>query len=143
MAPLVYGTQLQKISGLEKKLAQDPAEKEVAAIFLKRAREYEARLQDIEGALQRERSQAQERVRKLKQQDADSALIVQASRELAALPKGCGTARERWVKAMAESYERAKPLGGMPPHSQPFAGDPDGSAQEQRSSATPDAISWP
>src|SRR6478735_3491185 len=130
MAPLVYGAQLQKISGLEKKLAQDPAEKEVAAIFLERAREYEERLRDVEGALQRERSQAQERVRKLKQQGADSAVIVQASRELAALPKDVVTARERWVKAMAESYERAKPLGGMPPHSQPFAGDPDGSAQE-------------
>src|SRR4051812_13428608 len=86
-APLVYGSQLQKISELEKKLAQDPAEKEVAAVFLQRAHEYEARLQDIEGAMQRERAQAQARIRALKSQNADSALIVQANRELAALPK--------------------------------------------------------
>lgn len=129
-APLVYGSQLQKISELEKKLAQDPAEKEVAAVFLQRAHEYEARLQDIEGALQRERSQARARIRTLKSQGADSALIVQANRELSALPKDAATAREHWVKAMHESYERAKPLGGVPPHTQPFAGDPDGSPEE-------------
>ncbi|RYF71098.1 MAG: hypothetical protein EOO22_13155 [Comamonadaceae bacterium] len=68
LAPLVYGAQLQKISELESKLAQDPAEKEVAAIFLKRAHEYERRLQDVAGALQSERSAAQERIRRLKSQ---------------------------------------------------------------------------
>jgi cation/acetate symporter len=130
LAPLVYGAQLQKISELEKNLAQNPAEKEVAAIFLKRAQEYEARLQDIEGALQRERSQAQRHLRELKSQSADSALIVQANRDLAALPKDAAAARERWTKAMHESRERAKPLGGLPPHSQPFAGDPDGTPAE-------------
>ena len=111
LAPLVYGAQLQKISELEKKLAQDPAEKEVAAIFLERAREYEARLQDVEGALQRERAQAQERVRQLKQQGADSAVIVQASRELAALPKDVATARERWTRAMARELRAGQAAG--------------------------------
>ena len=130
-APLVYGTQLQKIAQLEQKLADDPAEREVAGIYLKRAHDYEARLQDIEGALQRERSAAQARVRALKAQGADSALIVQASRELAGLPRDVGTARERWTRAMQESYERSRPLGGFPPHSQAFAGDPDGTPEQQ------------
>jgi cation/acetate symporter len=130
-APFVYGKQLERIAELESKLANDPAEREVAAIFLKRAKEYEARLADVEGALRRERAQAQERVRALKAQGADSAVIVQASRELAALPKDAATARERWTRAMHESYERAHPLGGLPRHSQPFAGDPNGSADEQ------------
>ena len=129
-APLVYGSQLQRISELESKLAQDPAEKEVAAIFLHRAHEYELRLQDVEGALQRERAQAQARMRALKSQGADSGSIVQASRELAALPRDAAIAREHWTKAMHESYERAKPLGGVPSHTQPFAGDPDGTPQE-------------
>jgi cation/acetate symporter len=132
-APLVYGAQIQKISGLEKKLEADPAEKQVAAIFLARAHEYEQRLRDVEGALQRERAQAKERIRRLKSQDADSALIVQANRELAALPRDLGAARELWVKAMHENYERAGLLGGLPPHSRPFAGDPHGSAQERES----------
>ena len=130
-APLVYGTQLQKIAELEKKLADDPAEKEVAAIYLKRGHEYEARLQDIEGALQRERSAAQAHIRALKAQGADSALVVRASRELAALPRDVASARELWTRAMHESYERSKPLGGLPPHSQAFAGDPHGTPAQQ------------
>jgi cation/acetate symporter len=136
LAPLVYGAQLQKISGLEKKLSEDPAEKEVAAIFLQRAHEYETRLQDVEGALQRERSAARERVRQLKSEGADSVLVTQANRDLAALPKDVVTARERWTRAMSESYERSRPLGGIPPHSQPFAGDPHGTAQEQEAFST-------
>jgi len=131
VAPFVYGAQLKKIAELENKLANDPAEREVAAIFLKRAQEYEARLSDIEGALRRERAQTQEKIRTLKAQGADWAVIIQANRELAALPKDAATARERWTRAMQESYERAKPLGGLPQHSKPFAGDPNGTPQEQ------------
>jgi len=131
LAPLVYGAQIQKISELETRLANDPAEKQVAAIFLARAHEYEARLRDIEGSLQRERAGAQERIRNLKAQGADSSRIVQANREFAALPKDAVTARERWTQALAESYERARPLGGIPPHSRPFVGEPGGSPEEQ------------
>ena len=131
IAPLVYGRQLQKISELERKLAADPAERQVAAIFLQRARDYEQRLTDVEGALARERATAKARIRELKAQGADSALIVRASRELAAMPKDANIAREVWLRAMRESYERATPLGGLPPHSQAFAGDPHGSAHEQ------------
>ncbi|MFC5497458.1 VC_2705 family sodium/solute symporter [Caenimonas terrae] len=131
LAPIVYGTQLQKIAQLERKLADDPAEREVAAIYLQRARDYEARLRDIEGSLQRERSAAQARVRTLKAQGADSALVVQASRALAALPRDAAGAREAWTRAMQESFERAGPLGGVPPHSQAFAGDPQGTPAER------------
>ncbi|WP_298924457.1 VC_2705 family sodium/solute symporter [uncultured Ramlibacter sp.] len=131
LAPLVYGKQIQKITELEKKLLTDPREIEVRAVFARRASEYQARLQDIEGALQRERSAAQERVRKLKAQGADSALIVQANRELAALPRNVAGARELWTRAVLESQERSGPLGGLPPHARPFAGDPDGTLAER------------
>ena len=130
-APLVYGTHLQQIAELETRLANDPAEKEVAAIFLHRAHEYEVRLQDVEAALQRERAAGQARVRELKMRGADSALVVQASRELAALPRDAAAARELWTRALQESQERARPLGGVPPHSQPFAGDPEGTPAQQ------------
>ena len=130
-APLVYGMQLHKISALEDRIANDPQEQEVAAIFLRRAREYELRLQDVAGALARERAAAQERVRQLKQQGADSAQVYAATRALAALPRDAATAREQWTRAMQESHERARPLGGVARHSEPFAGDPDGSLQER------------
>ena len=130
-APLVYGRQLQKIAELEDHLANDPKELEVRAVFAKRAKEYEARLADIEGALERERTQARERVRQLKAQGADSALVVQANRDLAALPKDKSSARELWTRLMQESIERSKPLGGFPRHSLPFAGDPDGTPDQR------------
>ncbi|MBC5785865.1 VC_2705 family sodium/solute symporter [Ramlibacter sp. USB13] len=130
-APLVYGMQLQKISALEERFANDPAEQQVAAIFLRRAREYQAKLRDVDAALAQERAGAQERIRLLKQQGADSAQVYAANRALAALPRDAASARELWTRAMHESYERAQPLGGVPRHSQPFAGDPGGSAAER------------
>ncbi len=131
LAPLVYGTQLRKISEMERRLAQDRAEQQVAATFLTQAHEYEARLRDVPGSLQREREAAKQTLRELKARRADSALIVKANRQLAAMPKDVTTAREQWTRAMHESYERAHPLGGVPPHSQPFAGDPHGTPAEQ------------
>jgi cation/acetate symporter len=130
-APLVYGAQLARISALEERFANDPKEQEVAAIFLRRAREYESRLQDVEGALARERADAQQRIRQLKREGADSAQIVAANRALAALPRDAASAREQWTRAMQDSYERAKPLGGVPRHSQPFAGDPEGTPAQR------------
>jgi cation/acetate symporter len=130
-APFVYGEQLQKISALEERIAHDPAELHVAAIFLARGREYEARLRDVEVSLARERTKAQARLRELKQQNADAEEIRQASRALGALPRDPASAREQWTRAMHESYERARPLGGVPRHSQPFAGDPNGTPQQR------------
>src|SRR6478672_2752647 len=135
-APLVYGAQLSRITELEARIAADPKEREVAAVFAQRARDYEARLQDVEGALQRERAAAQERIRQLKEQRADSAQVVQANRALAAVPKTPAAAREQWTRAMHESQERARPLGGAPPHTQAFAGDPDGTPQEREAFST-------
>lgn len=132
LAPLVYGEQIQKISELEKTLIDSPQEKQVRAEYLRRAREYEARLLDIDASLARERIALQERVRQLRQQNADVMLIMAASRELGALPKDVESARERWTRAMHENFERSKPLGGLPPHSQAFAGDPNGSPEEQQ-----------
>ena len=135
-APLVYGQQLPRISELESRVANDPAEQEVARIYLQRARDYEARLRDVEGSLRRDREAAQARVRELKQQGADSAVVVQATRDLAALPKTPAAAVEVWARAMNDSLERSKRIGGVPPHSKPFAGDPDGTPEQKKAFET-------
>lgn len=132
MAPAVYGEQISKIAELETQLLDSAAEHQVVQAYLRRAKEMEARLQDVEGALERERELGRERIRQLRAQNADVGLIVSASRELAALPRDVASARERWTREMHENYERAKPLGGLPPHSQAYAGDPDGTPEEQR-----------
>jgi cation/acetate symporter len=131
LAPLVYGKQLQKITEMERVLIESPAEQQVQAEYRRRAAEYAARLQDIEASLQRERTAAQQRIRQLKAQNADSARIVAANRELAALPRDEAGARDLWTRAMHESMERSKPLGGLLPHGQAFAGDPDGTPEQR------------
>jgi cation/acetate symporter len=130
-APLVYGAQLAKISALEQQFELEPAEQAVRAEFLRRARDYEERLQDVDAALARKRAAAQAHLRELKQAGADSEQIFLASRALAAVPRDPAAAREQWTRAMNESFERAGSLGGVPRQTQPFAGDPDGTADER------------
>lgn len=131
VAPLVYGGQLQRIGEIERELVASPAEREVQAEYLRRAQRYREWLADVEGSLQRERVDARQRVHRLKAQDADSERIVAAHRELAALPRDPAQAREQWTRALQENLDRARPLTGLPPHAQPFAGDPDGDPGQQ------------
>ncbi|MBW8461740.1 VC_2705 family sodium/solute symporter [Acidovorax sp.] len=132
LAPLVYGEQIGKIADLEAQLLDSPAEHQVVQAYLQRAKDFEARLQNVEASLAHEREKGRERIRALRAQNADVGLIVAASRELAALPRDANAARERWTREMRENYERARPLGGLPPHSQAYVGDPDGTPEEQR-----------
>ncbi len=132
LAPFVYGQQLQKITDLEEELLNSPAEKAVIDEFAKRARSFEAKLSNVEASLEVDRKALRDKVRLLNEQHAEESTIVMARRELAALPKDADTARERWLRAMQENLDRAKPLGGMPSHTKPFAGDPNGQVEEQR-----------
>jgi len=136
LAPLVYGQQLTKISEMERQLAASPAEQEVIREYARRAREYERRLQNVEAALHEERALLKERLRQLLEARADDESILMARRELALLPKDVPTARELWTRAMQENLGRARPLGGMPTHAQPFAGDPEGTPQERQAFQT-------
>lgn len=132
LAPLAYGSQLARIDALERKLMADPAEQEVREEFARRAWAYEARLVDVEQSLQSLRLELEEKIRALKARGADFATIAQARRQLQALPQDPEQAREQWRRAMQDNLERAKPLGGMPPHSQAFRGDPEGTPAEAR-----------
>ena len=131
VAPWVYGQQLDRISQLERDLMESPAEQQVIEIYAKRAKEYEEKLADVAQALETDRAYLKYRVKALMDLRASSEDIEAARRELALLPKTTAAAQEQWTRAMEESLSRAKPLAGMPPHVQAFAGQPEGSAQEQ------------
>ncbi len=131
VALVVYGKQIGKIADLEAGLLASPLEQQVVQAYLHRAQEYEARLGNVDKALEDERTDLQERIHRLRAQNADVGLIVAASRELAALPRDAAAARLLWERQMRENYARALPLGGLPPHAQPYAGDPNGSPQMQ------------
>lgn len=132
LAPFVYGQQLQKITALEQQLTESPAELQVIHEYARRARDYELKLQNVDASLESERKALRERIRLLNERHVDETTVVLARRELAALPKDAVSARERWTRAMQDNLDRAKPLGGMPTHAKPFAGDPQGSADEQQ-----------
>ena len=131
-APVVAGPQIGKIAQLEEGLLASEVEREVVAAYLERARDYEERLADVSAALAREREAARQRIQRLRAQNADVGLIVAASRELASMPRDEAAARERWTREMHANYERARALGGLPRHSQAFAGDPQGTPAERQ-----------
>ena len=131
LAPLVYGQQLQKISELEQRLMASPAEQQVIAQYARRAQELGLKLRNVEQSLDADRRALKDRHQRLVERRADDALVFAVRREIAALPKDAPAARERWMREMNDNLERAKPLGGMPQHAKPYAGDPDGNAQEQ------------
>ena len=132
LAPLAYGKQLEKIAALEKDLQASPKEREVQAEFQARARQYQRWLQDVEGSLREQRMLAQERVRELMVQNAPVERVVAARRALSALPKDATDAREQWTRAMKDSQDRSRFLGGLPPHTQAYVGDPNGSEAERQ-----------
>ncbi|NBQ86836.1 MAG: cation acetate symporter [Betaproteobacteria bacterium] len=135
LAPVAYGELLITISEQERKLAQSPVEQRVQQEYWRRAGDYAMRLQNVPNAMAAERSRIERRLSDLKARDADSRAIVNTYRELAALPRDEDTARERWTRAMHENLDRARQLGGMPPHLEPFgtasaSDDDDGAASD-------------
>ena len=126
VAPWVYGAQLSAIASIEKRLMDDPAELEVRREYAQRAKLYAMRLQDVDAAMVDLRQELEEKIRLLKAQGADFAIIAQVRRELLAVPNEASAARELWTRAKHDNLERARPLGGMPPHAQAFTGEPDG-----------------
>ncbi len=131
LAPLVYGQQLSKITALEKELSASPGEQSVQAAYRRRAAEYRAKLADVEAALIAERTEARDRVRLLKATGANALEVAEAQRDLQNLPANASAAREQWAKLIVDSEQRARPLGGLPPHGQAFAGDPQGTPTER------------
>lgn len=128
----VYGYQVQKIAELERDLAVDPKEQEVIEVLQARAQALGRKLEDVPAALAQERLEAQRQVARLKAEDAPLAQIQAAEKRLALMPRTADEARELWQRQKASDEARAKPLGGMPPHAQQFAGNPDGTPAEQR-----------
>ena len=128
---VVYGAQLQKVTALEQKLLDDPKEREVIALYQAQADDYARRLQDVPAALTAARSTAEAELAALKAENAPVAQIQAAERALSRLPGNETEAAEAWSAARATAESRARPLAGMPRHAQQFAGDPDGTPQEQ------------
>jgi cation/acetate symporter len=128
----VYGYQLQKVTEAEKRLIDDPKEKEVIAAFKAQADGFAAKLKDIPTALEADRAAAQKKVADLKAANAPAADVQAAEKALAAVPADAAAAKKAWEAAQKASADRAKPLGGMPRHANQFAGDPNGDEKAKK-----------
>ena len=131
IAPFAYGQQLQKITQLEEQILHSPAEQEVIAIYQERVRQFDAKLIDVEAALRLEKTSLRNQLQDLGDTSADQAKAMALRRQIAALPRETEAARLMWSRQREETLEHAQPLGNLHRHTQAFAGDPQGSAQEQ------------
>jgi cation/acetate symporter len=127
----IYGYQLQKVSEAEKKIMADPKEQEVIAIFKARAAEFDAKLKDVPAALAADKAAAEAKLAELRGANAPAADVEAAAKTLAGLPANEADAKTAWTAGKAANEARAKPLAGMVPHAQQFAGDPDGDEKAQ------------
>ena len=128
----IYGMQLQKITERENQLKADPKELEVMAVFKAQSDALAAKLKDIPTALAADRAAADAKLTELKVANAPAADVQAAEKAVAAIPKNEADAKKAWTAAKTGADARAKPLGGMPPHAQIFAGDPNGDAAAQK-----------
>jgi len=128
----IYGYQLEKVTALEKKLAADPKELEVREVFKQRSAALAEKLKDPAAALAADKAAAEKRVADLKAANGAVADIAAAERDLAGLPADAAAARAAWTRAKATADAKSRPLNGMPPHAQQYAGDPDGDAAAQK-----------
>lgn len=131
LAPLAYGQQLNKIAVLEQQFRGSAAEQEVVRQYAQRAQVLAQKLEDVDAALLAERQSLRAELRKQLADGTDGQRSLALRKALAQLPKDSAAAREQWSREQADYLERAQALGGMPAHTVAFAGDPDGTPQEQ------------
>jgi len=128
---LIYGQQLEKITEREKELTQDNAEVQVQMIYRHQAGVLRDKLDDPANALVYDRYLAENYLEALREFNGLASEIAEAEKDLSRLPRDEASARALWERQLVELDKKSLPLNGMPPHAQPFAGDPNGSPQEQ------------
>ncbi|MGI9135015.1 MAG: VC_2705 family sodium/solute symporter, partial [Rhodoferax sp.] len=124
------------IAAMEQDLVDSSKERQVTNEYAKRAIALERKLQDVEGSLQADRQELRNKLQAASASKIEQGQSVSLRRELAALPKDAAGARELWGRAMLDYEERAMPLGGMPRHTLPFAGDPNGAEGDRHAFET-------
>ncbi|QAZ38038.1 cation acetate symporter [Methylibium sp. Pch-M] len=128
----IYGAQLQKITAKEAQLKADPKELEVIAAFKQRAEGADTKLKDVPAAMAADKAAAEQKLADLKGANAPLADVQAAEKALAALPATEADAKKAYTAAKTANEARAKPLAGMPPHAQQYAGDPNGDEKAQK-----------
>jgi len=120
---LVYGQVLEKVTQLEQRLFDMPAEIEVRQLFHDRADRYAEKIMQLPNSLNNERESLSAQINQLKASDAQMKDIVALERLRRDLPHDPDQARVRWESAMFLAVERSKPPIH---HAEAFPGADDG-----------------
>lgn len=127
---VAYGSVLPKLNAAEKRLADDPKEKEVSAIFQARADDYDQKLKNLPRSWEEGRIDAQHHIEDIKRDThASLAEIKNASRALSAYPKTVEEAERKWNDAKNYNLARAQPPVSQ---TEPFAGKDEETADIKR-----------
>jgi cation/acetate symporter len=128
VAPVMYGSVLEKLSEKENELFADAAETEVRRQFAHRANDYRAKVAHLPESLDIERRVLIERLNQLRLENAPAREIAQTERALRDLPRTPEQARAVWERARAAAMERSR----VPPrHAEAHPGN----TPEQRSTS--------
>src|SRR5574343_1507387 len=126
---LVYGEVLQKVTQLENRLFDAPAEKEVRQLFRERADIYAQKIMQLPQSLSHEREQLSSQINQLKASDVQMRDIVALERQRRELPHDPEQAKVRWEAAMFSAVERSR----QPTHhAEAFPGETEDERQTQR-----------
>ncbi len=107
---LVYGSTLEKVTALEKKLTVDPKELEVRKIFADRAAAAEAKIKALPGSLESEKAVVQKKLDDLKAANAPVAEVNAAQKAVDTFPKTEAAARAAWNKDAAVKARSGPPI---------------------------------
>ena len=126
---LVYGEVLQKVTQLEERLFDSPAEIEVRQLFRERADLYAQKIMQLPQSLSLEREQLSSQINRLKASDVQMRDIVALERQRRDLPHDPEQAKARWEAAMFSAAERSRqPIH----HAEAFPGDTEEERDIQR-----------
>jgi cation/acetate symporter len=126
---LVYGEVLQKVTQLEDRLFDSPAEIEVRQLFRERADLYAQKIMQLPQSLSLEREQLSSQINRLKASDVQMRDIVALERQRRDLPHDPEQAKARWEAAMFSAAERSRqPIH----HAEAFPGDTEEERDIQR-----------
>ncbi len=126
-----YGAQMEQIASRERALLSDPAELEVVRLLRERAESAGRKLADVRQAMDSDARALSDRVAALRASNAPLGQIQQAERELTLRPRSEAEARTRYELESNSARAQALPLGGLSLQSLPFAGDPQGNAEQR------------
>jgi cation/acetate symporter len=116
---LVYGSQLEKVTEIEKKLTADPKEQEVRKIFADRAAAAEAKVKALPASYDTEKAAVTKKVEELKAAAAAKPQIDAAEKAVKDFPADAKAAETKWKADAAAAKGRTGP---PKPHATPYPG---------------------